>query len=243
MKKIFFPTITALLVVSFIFFSCKKEKPISSVVVPLSIQKKVKARVVEYGNDLPVVGATVSVCTSPNADYTCIDNKLILITDANGECLFNADKFRDLTISKENYWVFNDEVSKYWHIPFSEIFPGNVPLVGYPRETTFSCDSLVIKLIPEVFITLHIKDSSHSWPYNTFLNCFGRFTTPPGFVFPTIDDSNAFVLRSNIDTACLYRVFGNIWNDIFVGPDPFTTFFQHDMFIAKGSNISLNVIY
>src|SRR5688500_8827701 len=76
------------LIVLVLFFSCKKEA------LPLKA-KTVKAKVIEYGSNLPVAGATLSICTAAfyhqNRYYECAGNYLTFTTDSNGECFFKTD--------------------------------------------------------------------------------------------------------------------------------------------------------
>src|SRR5687767_8982549 len=95
-----------------LFFSCKKEAQIT----PLPRKAKtVRAKVIEYGSDLPVAGATLSICTTAfnqNGYYECAGNYLNFTTDANGECFFKTDgvyKFADRSdVVRDGYFSLDE---------------------------------------------------------------------------------------------------------------------------------------
>jgi hypothetical protein len=214
------------LIITIVFAACKKEKPSTSVIVQPpahSGQHRIKARIVEYGTDKPLVDATVDAVSIPN-------RAIYLKTDGNGECWFDGAEVALRAISKAGYWNYGELNS-----PFSpevlfapvEFSPGNLLFDYNNTGKSYACDSFVVKLFPKTNITVHIKDSlglSTCNDCNVIFAINGLFRNS-GINYTVFNGStgnqNGHIirLRSHIDSTFQCPVFGNANNLLSVGED------------------------
>ena len=205
--------------------------------LPPSNTKTIKARVIEYGTNLPIAGATLSVCTSPTGYNTCAGNYLKLTTDANGNCIFHADLFNYGWVEKEDYYgyIFDPCLVTYFR---------NDTLLDYNDD--YTADSFIVEIVPKINFSIHVKDSSGREAGDNFLIAdvdFHNFCCS----LPGVISAN---LRSGIDTTFqLHDYYGNASYLFLVGygPDsegyPQTILYNKTKYIAKGNNTVVNIIY
>jgi hypothetical protein len=229
-------------VVISLLLACNKNK-----IIPATEPHIIKARIVEYGTDIPIEGATLSVWTNPGGKINTITNK-------NGECTLAGDEVAFRTISKEGYWDYNFSDKQFSPII---LFPNNSSL-NIRTGSVFECDSFVLTLFPKSYITLHIKDSlrlSTCFYCNTFITVNGTYIQN-GNNYSVFDTSSLnkikdyILLRPNIDTTFQYAVFGNAINTFNIaeddGDDGFG-FYQivrtQKKLIPDKSNLIINIGY
>jgi hypothetical protein len=239
--KISFPCLALALVIAMVTFTqCKRE--VVAFIPPAgptdSIPKPnvVKGKVLEYGSDLPLAGASVSICTNDSSSVSCGD-QLSLFTDNNGECSFDTKNWSRAAASKEGYWLVNDQC----------------------LVTNYK-DSFVIRLIPTTLITVHLKElpsikgqghmamfyrsgiwgkisDSNIIPFN---QCGEWISVPQGVVY----------LHENIDTTFQLIAYGNAFNVLKV-TDLSEEEWEHTgneyyfeyMYIPNRSNYNLDITY
>jgi hypothetical protein len=207
--------------------------------------KEIKARILEFGSDQPLAGATLRILAylTPSSYKT---TELNLTTDANGECKFDAYKIIPDSLAKANYWGLD-----FVNNPFPVVvFP---PGPFYYNTNGIICDSFVIKLFPQTDITIHIKDSSKRTVYNYYNDNYVSFYANGIFNLSghnqTVYTRNTILMYAGIDTTFQYHVFGNTDNvlevDAFDENTENTTILydQPAIFISKGSNTILNITY
>ncbi|MGZ5133787.1 MAG: PKD domain-containing protein [Flavitalea sp.] len=198
--------------------------------------KTIKARVVEYGTNLPIAGATLFVCTAP-VDNACAKNYLGLTTDNNGECIFNADSFRYGWGEKTGYW------QNIFEPCFNSYFRNGTLLNNNDNYQT--ADSFIVKMVPKTDFTLHIIDSSLRGP------TLGNYlTTDVNFNICSVGGIVGVNLRKGIDTIIQCRsCYGNATYIFTIGYDPddggfpMNILHQQQGYVPNGSNITLNVTY
>lgn len=225
-----------------LLFSCNKNNTSA-----LNESNFIKAKIIEYGTDIPIEGATITVWTNSGG-------KISLLTNKNGECNIEGTELAFRTFSKEGYWDYNFSDKQFSPLI---LFPGNLtinPVTG----GVYDCESFVVKLIPKSYITLHIKDSlrlSSCWDCNVFINVNGTYTQN-GNNYSVYDTSalnkikGSVLLRKNIDTTFRIAIFGNTINTINVveddGADGFgvyQTLQQQTKLIPDKSTLVLNIAY
>ena len=205
---------------------------------PPSNTKTIKARVVEYSTDLPIAGATLTVCTSPASYNTCAGNYLSLTTDGSGECIFHADLFNYGWVAKEGYYgyIFNPCFVTYFR---------NDTLLEYNDD--YTADSFIVEIVPKTNFTIHVKDSS------------GTESDTGNFLIADVDFHNFCCslpgiintnLHPGIDTTFqLIDYYGNTNYLFLVGHDPDsggypqTVLYNLTKYIPKGNNTVVNIIY
>jgi hypothetical protein len=191
-----------------IAFSCKKEEQNSSSVnePPPPGPKTVKAKVIEYGNDLPIDSATLFVCSTPLASDSCPGNYKTFTTNATGECFFEAEaKYFVREIWKEGY------VSLI-HQPHNPCLSEPDQWGGYGDATV---DSFLFRMVPYRNVTVHLKNA------NTNLDADVYFGFRVIYYSRTNIECrsglmNLLTLRPNIDTTFQYLAYGNIENEYFI---------------------------
>jgi len=225
-----------IILITTVLYACKKHDQVQST----SRQNHfIKVKVVEFGTDQPLSDVSISMRSPEYLNQS---------TDANGFCSFNADSFSALNVYKPAYWNFKQ--SQYPLAPLT-VYPtsSNFDYFSYPPLHYFSCDSFEIKLFPEIFVTLHIKDTSS--PVNDTcsvnFNHNGEFTQA-GIVYTNWANRNISVfLRPGIDTTFQYPVFGNAINKFSIIRicDDYNYFdlFQQSIMISGNSNQTFNIIY
>ena len=195
----------------------------------------IKALVLEFGSGLPVAGARLMICTSLTANNTCAGNYLSLVTDAKGECSFQANQFR-------YGWV---EIPEYWQNIFEPCF------VSYFRNDTlldfndYTADSFVVRIVPKTDFSIHIIDSSLRGPLvGNYL--WGDVSFNACSVLGVLGAN----LRRGIDTIIRFHgYYGNCTYTFTVGyePDdggfPMNVLTQKQGYIAKGNNTTLRITY
>jgi hypothetical protein len=229
-----------------LLFSCNKNNS-----TPATESHVIKARVVEYGTDNSISEAVLSVWSSTKGNITTT-------TDKNGSCTIEIEgkyiSFR--SFSKEGYWDYN-----FLDKQFS-------PLILFPAYSTFDqrtgivngVDSIVLKLFPKSYITLHIKDSLgfSSCPGCTkSIDVNGTFRHN-GNIYTVYDEilgsrrQTFLYLRSNIDTSIQIAIFGNTINHfdiretdlVFDNIDYINSYYHRQSeFIPANSNLVLNISY
>jgi hypothetical protein len=199
----------------------------------------IKARIVEWNTDRPVEGVNVSICTSPllfssTNQNPCAGTYLSIVTDGNGECVFEADKFRFNGASKDDYWGYQCEI-------FNTFFGDDSNLQSNGIHTA---DSFVVKIIPKAYISIHIKNN-----INSGIKLLYRLGLPSGYNGCGWFPGDVISLRANIDTTFQYLVFGNSYNIINVadymddGFNPVNPVYSEYKYIPKINNIIVNILY
>jgi len=201
----------------------------------------VKAKVLEYGTDLPISGATLQVCTSLNSSNNCVGNYLSLTTDANGECFFQANQFRYGWVEKTGY--FNNGLLTPCFITY---FKNGIQLPTDIDGDMAGSDSFIIKVVPKINFTLHVRDSSGR-SSGTNISLVGDVS------FGCVSSSGIIgaSLRPGIDTTFQ---LGNYWGNtnyiLRVGKNYDsdcgcfeTEFYNKTIYLANGNNVVLNITY
>jgi hypothetical protein len=248
MNKILKSTACIFLIAVVAFTSCKKEKPSSSInppPLPPPRGKTIKARVVEIGTNLPIAGATLTVCTTPLAltatnQNQCAGNYVTLTTNSNGECFFEADEYRYDGVLKDGFWGHTAPLC-------NNTYFGDDTSAFYSSQGIHTADSFIIKVTPITLITIHIKNSIAS--LETIVG-FYRSALWGGYNGCGYWPGGPVFLRPNIDTTIFnYPVFGNADNLFLVSGDewaPFSSggaFYNDKVFISNSSNIILEITY
>lgn len=233
---------TCILLTSALFFvACKKEKPISSVVTPPPPPpppsgKTIKVRVLEYGSDQPIEGATLKVCTAPQFPAACGRPITNVITNSNGEGFFIANQFRAYAL-KDGYF------NSFFDPCFITYFGNDTILYNMGINTA---DSFIIRIVPKIDFLIHVKDST------------GAGSTGEISMVGDVDFNNCvrigggnWKLRRGIDTTIrLTNYYGNTNYIIMVGNNYDsdcgcfqTIFYDQVKYVAKGSSTILNITY
>lgn len=197
----------------------------------------VKAKVLEYGSDLPIAGANLAVCTSIIGNNGCGAGYLGFTTDANGDCFFYANKFLYGDVLKDGY--FRDI-----HMPCFNTYFRNGILMNL-NENYHTADSFVVRIVPKTDFILHITDSSLRGPVE------GNYLTADvSFGLCGIGGLLGASLRKGIDTTIRFSNYYGNANYVFTlgyelndGGFPMHVLKQQQKFIAKGNNSTLNIIY
>jgi hypothetical protein len=213
----------------FVLFSCKKEKQDSPVTQPPeTLEKIVTVKVIEYGSDLPIEGATLSICDSSG-------NCKHFTSNANGECFLKTDSLRRLS-----------DVTKDWYVYFP-------CLQDWEHTYTPDLDSFTIRLVLAIYATVHVKDTnSIVKDQRLILSSLG--TLYPEFTSGKCYTGLAhhITLRPQIDTTLVeYLVWGNadneftiskgiIWGDF---PIPVDVIHREIKYIPKANNLTVEIIY
>ena len=170
MKPVLKIVVFVLLMGEIVFISCNKYSPDNpssypSTPPPLPTPpgKTIKGKVVEYGTNLPIADATLSVCTSLLGNGNCGGYKSFT-TDAFGEIVFTADKFQINQVVKEGYCDFGSGELKAF-------FLADSLLRGY----FYTADSFIVAKIPKTNITIHIINSITVPDYDVSLYLYGSF--------------------------------------------------------------------
>jgi len=199
----------------------------------------VKARVLEYGTDLPLAGAILKVCTSPRSYNSCAANYLSLITNTNGECFFEANLFLYGDVLKDGYFG-------NIHMPCFYTYYRNDTLLnlnnGYDYRTA---DSFIVRIVPKTDFSLHIIDSSLRGPIE------GNYLTADvSFNLCGVGGLLGVNLRKGIDTTIQFHSYYGNTNYFFTigyerddGGFPINILKQQQNYIVKGSNTTLKIIY
>lgn len=252
--------LSSILVIS--LCQCKKDVETANLQPAPSTTKKIKARILEYGTDLPITGATVRLITCSMQQHyeSCSGTDSVFTTNAQGECIISGNYLRMINVSKEGYWAFHDRDAMFTDIPaLSEIFPANLPIsrnaAAYANDAaTISCDSLVIKLVPQTFITIHIIDSSGSSPaspnfYKPYLQILGNFPSSGNAQKYRREEDYISIVPMK-DTIFQFPVFGNSENSFEAGfisstnpVDDAFSLYHVDTVIYKGTQFILNINY
>ncbi|MES1223261.1 MAG: hypothetical protein ABUT20_47645, partial [Bacteroidota bacterium] len=199
----------------------------------------IKAKVVEYGTDLPIAGVTLTVCTSLNSSNNCGGNYLSLTTDANGECFFQANKFLYGDVLKDGFFG-------NIHMPCFYTYYRNGILLNLNNGDDYrTSDSFVVRIVPKTDFTLHIIDSSLRGPLE------GNYLTADvSFNQCGIGGLLGANLRKGIDTTIQFHSYYGNANYVFTvgyelndGGFPMNILNQQQKYIAKGNNTTLNIIY
>lgn len=201
-----------ILIIVIIFISCKKESENTQASLR---PKTVKARVIEYGSDLPVVGAILSVCTTAfysGISYECAGNYLNFQTNSNGECFFKTDgiyRFNDtIGILKAGYHNLDEPGSIC-------LFEDNTP---YSPGQTNAADSFTVRKVPITYATVRLKSI---FPY-VFPVMFSRkailSSRLPGLqnLECRYGTGASISLRVGTDTTFQYLVYGNADNEFVI---------------------------
>jgi len=200
---------TFLLITVLFLVSCNKEEPPSEPKASEPKAKSVKGKVIEYGSDLPIAGATLSICTTalynPNG-YECAGNYLDFTTDVNGNIFFNTDsvyRFKDfIGILKDDYFELN-EVASYC------LFEDDTP--GLVRSYN-NADSFTVIKVPITYVTIHLKSVS-SYDFPVVLTETGMLRSRMSALEECwYFGGHVFNLRPGIDTTFQYSAFGNADN-------------------------------
>ena len=238
-----------ILTIVFIFSSCKKETENTS--TSLS-PKTVKARVIEYGSDLPIAGAKLTICTTAvrtQSGLECAGNYSSYITDANGECFFRTDsiyKFPDF-----------DAVLKDGYVDLREpghncLYETNIRYLPDGSSAFNQADSFIIRKVPYRYVTVHVKNANADLdtdlylhvmaiinPRNTINNCStGLFMMP-------------VKLRQWIDTTFQCLAYGNMDNEYIIagmnwesgGITILGKVYQQIEYIPQNGNITVEILY
>lgn len=241
---------------------CKKDVETANLQPSPSATKNIKARILEYGTDLPIAGATVRLitCSMQQQYESCSGTDSVFTTNANGECIISGNFLRKINVYKDGYWAFHDRDAMFTDLPaLSEIFPANIPISRNAAEyandpTTISCDSLVIKLVPQTFITIHIRDSSGSRSvspnfYKPYLQILGNFYSQGNAQKYRREEDYISIVPIK-DTTFQFPVFGNSENSFEAGfisasnpVDDAYSLYHVDTVIYKGSHFILNINY
>lgn len=198
----------------------------------------VKAKVLEYGTDLPVAGVILKVCTALNSSNDCGSDYLSLTTDANGECFFQANKFLYGGTLKDGYFgnIF---------MPCFYTYYRNDTLLDIHIDDYWTADSFIVRIVPKTDFTLHIVDSSLRGPdAGNYLNSEVIFNSC------SIGGLWMGFLRRGIDTTIrVHSYYGNTTSVFTVGYDPddggfpMNVLYQQQRFIANGNNTIVNITY
>ena len=230
--------------------SCKKTKeevPSEEEVPSDPKAKSVKAKVIEYENDLPIEGATLSICSTELVSdpspgyYSCPGNYRSLITDAKGECFFEAGtKYVIREISKDSFLSLQ-------HVRFQErcLMEG---AQGYGETTA---DSFLFRMVPYRYITLHVKNMIANLDFQVMLSRVFQFYSKSGDEMCRSGIQDGVLLRPGIDTVFRYLASGNAENiftvsrgsdndqGIFVPP----IYYQQVKYIPKAGDFTVEIIY
>ena len=238
----------AFLFITVLFFvSCKKDKKEAPSEPSEPKAKSVKAKVIEYENDLPIEGATLSICStelvldSSSGNYRCPGNYRSLITDAKGECFFEAEtKYFIREISKDSFLSLQ-------HVNFQErcLMEGTQ---GYGQTTA---DSFLFRMVPYRYITLHVKNMNANLDFGVLLSRVFQFYSKSGDEMCRSGIQDGVLLRPGIDTVFQYLASGNAENiftvsrgsdndeGIFLPP----IYYQQVKYIPKAGDITVEIIY
>lgn len=226
------------------------------------VNHKIKVRIVEYGTGLPLEGVKVDVVS---VNLVTLQVMLITTTDVNGECWFDGTQVALRAFTKTGYWNYSTLNSPFPEVLAApiEFYPVNYAGNGafdYGVGRAYTCDSLVIKLFPKSYITVHIKDSSmlplldpiYDHQYFSSNGLFnlsginyiirgGRADYQDGYGYP-------IELHPKIDTTFQLPIFGNTYNLFNIGnydDDGNSYNFLHKevTYISKNSNKILNITY
>ena len=204
----------------------------------------IKGRVVEFGTELPISNATFlhQFCVKDDF-FGCAEYRTVTSTaDANGlltipsEYLSGSFYYSSNEFSKSGYWSnsksFQSIITSYGY---------DLPKIIFYTNNTNNNDSFHVKLFPLVNISVHIKNTGPVQMAGS-LECQGIFSSNEN---PR--SSYSTFLRAGIDTVFSYPVFGNVQNRIYVKKTQSSgmtdTLFTNTRLIAKGDNISLDIIY
>jgi hypothetical protein len=225
----------SILIILVILASCKKEEYVPEIVTqspqpPISRGKTVKVKVLEYGTDLPVGGAEVSLWASSfsspfNGDYTRV------ITNNNGEGFFSATSYVIDEVIKHGYYenLSNSCLVRYF---------GPDSLKDF-----HSGDSVIVRVVPGIYITLNVKNIYDNGPRLASLMRQGSFTDCPYY------PQHIIPLRPRIDTSFQLAVYGNSENIFTVGNQygidgvPGANLYQNTVYIPKTNGYYLNIEY
>lgn len=234
-----------LLITTIAFVACKKDKTVSSITnpspppAPLSQNKMINVRVVEYNTGNSIPGVAINL----RPDYPN-GNKLDLITDQNegGSFFSTTNKIGYISVAKPGYW--NAEPFRDLASPIL-FYPDTTQYGHYGYENVYSCDSFVVKLFSIWNITVHIKDTS-GYNRNAGFSSRGLFSLNG----TNYERYGSWIgLRPNIDTTYQLPVFGNADNKfrIWKCSDDDCTYWYETLsqvhYIAVGNNITVNIFY
>jgi hypothetical protein len=242
--------------------SCKKQTNFYNPLAPppppspTAPVKKGKARVVEYGTDMPLPEASVEAWLKNG-------RMLHLVTDKNGEFLFDGNEIGLGCVGKAGYfkglWNINvDPMGYYLNAPIT-FFPNNDSFY-YHSGYISSCDSFVVKLFPKKYITIHIKDSlglcvtgdcNVIFTTNALFNQQGTSQTVVEGAGGIPNPQNRWFtwLRPYIDTTFQYPVCGNAVNTFTIGDFAFDSgwfanYLSRDtILIPNSDDMILNITY
>jgi hypothetical protein len=189
-------------------------------------------KVLQYGTDIPLGGVIVKICLSPTASG-CNGAVTGLITGGNGEYSFITDQFRYEGVSSPGYWSLNYQ-------PCFNLFYGD----NATATTTglHTADSLVIRIIPQSYITIHVQNNATLLDHDVTLVRTGYFYSC-GF-FPT----ETVILHPNIDSTFQFLIFGNSQNlfhvaDVMDSSGNQNMLFQSQLYIPKDSSFTYHILY
>ena len=229
------------------FVSCKKERPAASAVTqpppppppPPPQGKTIKVRVVEYGSEIPIAGAVVSVCTSPVSWPVCTGSNTYITTNNNGEAFFSTDRYLFFTALKDGYF---DHILLCISCFVQFLGPDSA---GGAYQAIHTADSVIVKIVPKTDFTLHIVDSSLRGPLDgNYLAMRAEF----GHVSAGMGDIR---LRKGIDTTVqLQSMYGNVTYDFKVGYEYddggmslMNIIYETQKYVSKGLNPILKITY
>jgi len=233
----------------FVLLSCKKEEQDTPITPSADILKEkiVKAKVIEYGSDLPIEGATLSICTTAVSRYVfeCAGDYINFYSNTNGECFFKTD----------SVYLFRS-VAKDW---YDGTFYPNCLLDEWIHTnsdgTLYVPDSFTVRLVPYRYVTVHVKDTGTAVDTDKALLLHVR-----GLVYPRSGGDpgacsspllNQVTLRPQIDTTLYdYFIYGNADNEFIISEGvhswenlPIGVIHREIKYIPKEDSLTVEIIY
>jgi hypothetical protein len=203
--------------------------------------KTIRGIVLEYGSDIPIAGANLEIhAFSDSNSMNFYDRHLT--SDSLGKIQFDAHEFQPVSISQTGYW--DNQWIQYPGFA-SEFFPGNTTF----DDIGITCDSFVLRLVPMATITVHLRDSSKSIDFDKLAegNVFVSFNFSGIQPYTYQSGLSTINIYKGIDTTFKFSAFGNSENKLLVASysefDLEDTIKQRDIYIAKGSNPSVNITF
>ena len=241
-----------LMIAVILLLSCKKANNnwagVNPSTSPPPYSRIIKARVIEYGSNLPINGASLSICPTPlvldaGYDLYCPGDYKTFFTDANGISVFVAESIYVIgDVFKEGYFSLDE----YWS---SCLFEDDTPdQAGYEQ----TADSFIVRKVPLTYVTVHIKNSIAGLDSNAWFGSAGAVVNSR---IPAIQNScnypsyaGRISLAGKIDTTFQFPAFGNCENQFVVSraldfTDRSLWLYSEKIYILKTGNVTVEILY